>query len=269
MIGCEDAAPTEYTPSYVVQALLIVDEPIKDIFVLQSASLRDSFQFENTFLTNAKVQIIGDGHLFDLVCDSVSKSYYLIDTTYKVKPKSEYQLKISLDNGTQISGKTFTPNRFEWIQKPPSEIQYPVDTLTMPSYFKVSWTKTDTIKYYILSIKALDTLEYGKYLTPPIDENNRRIVRNWNEGRNNYFRDITSWGFAPASELPVVWNFFKWFGWQEMTVYAPDDNFLLWSLQVFSFREMNPQLTSIRGAFGYFGSASRIQTTGFLLKNQP
>ncbi|OGU59853.1 MAG: hypothetical protein A2X64_04070 [Ignavibacteria bacterium GWF2_33_9] len=269
LISCEDPAPTDYTPSYVVQALLLVDEPIKGFQIFQTASLTDSFNVENTYYKNAEVKLSGEGQEFTLYWDEKSLSYNYQDTTYLVKSKTQYELKIKLSDGTEISGTTFTPAKFDWIEKPPVEIQYPKDTLSLPSSFKISWTKTDTIKYYILSIKALDTLEYGKYLLPPTDEKNRRILQNWNRDRDRYFRDITSWGFAPASELPGLWNFFKWYGQQELSVYAPDDNFLLWSLQVFSFSEMNPQLTSIKGAFGYFGSASLIRHQGFLLKNQP
>lgn len=268
-ISCEDTAPTEYTPSYVVQALLIVNEPIKGISVLESASLRDSFLMESTIIKDASVQITGDDKVFDLMFNPESNSYEYADSTYKVKPHLEYKISIKLNNGKAISGTTFTPNAFEWIKEPPKDIQYPKDTLNLPSNFNVSWTKTDTIKYYILSILALDTLNYGKYLSPQTEELNRRILRPWNKNSKYYFRDLSSWGFAPTSDLPVVWNFFKWFGMQELTVYAPDDNFLKWSLQVFSFRELDPQLSTLKGAFGYFGSAARIRTQSFLIKNQP
>lgn len=268
LFSCEDEAPTDYLKSYVVQALLLVNEPIHNIQVLQSGSLRDSFIVDNSFIQNAEVQITGDDKVFNLSFDPKTKTYFFSDTTYKVKEQKKYDIKIKLDNGNIITGSTFTPKSFNWIEKPGEKIQYPLDTLALPSTFKVSWTKTDTIKFYLLSIVALDTLNYGSYLEPSTDELNRRILRPWNENRDNYFRDRSNWGYAQLNELPVVWNFFKWFGMQEMTIYAPDDNYLLWSLQVLSFREFNPELTSLKGAYGYFGSAAAIRAKSFLIKNQ-
>jgi hypothetical protein len=236
-----------------------VNEPIQNIQVLHSSSLRDSFIVDNTYIQNAEVQITGDERVFNLMYDKITKTYFYSDTTYKVKEQKSYELKITLDNGNIITGRTFTPKSFEWINKPEENIQYPLDTLKLPSTFEISWSKTDTIKFYLLSIVALDTLNYGSYLKPPTEDLNRRILRPWNE----------NWGYSQVNELPVVWNFFKWFGWQEITIYAPDDNYLLWSLQVLSFREFNPELTSLKGAYGYFGSTSIVKARSFLIKNQP
>lgn len=270
IISCEDVAPTEYTPKYIVQGLLIVGEPIDDIALFQTQSLRDSFIYDNSIIKTADVKIVGDGKTFQLVYDNTSKKYIYPDTNYKVKELTHYSLEIKTPDGKILTSKTFTPKSISWIKRPDKSIQYPLDTINLPSNYKISWTKSDTIQFYLIRIKPLDTLEYGKYLTPPTDEKNRRIMRSWIRRPEYYFRETTNWAFLPTTEVPVVWNSFKWFGLTEIRIYAPDANYLKWTLQSFAVRDFNELLNSIEGeAFGTFGSAATVTDTTFVLKNQP
>jgi hypothetical protein len=266
--SCEDAAPTEYTPSYVVEAILIVNQPIQDIYVKVTQSLRDSFIVDNSYLKDAKVQISGDNQIFNLELDPrTNKSYYYPDTSYKVKGSIEYQIKITLSNGKIFTGKTQTPEQIEWISRSPKFIQYPKDLNNYKSDVKISWTKAKDIQYYLLRIKPLDTLNYGKYLSPSTLDSNERILNNFNKNNKNYFREITSWAFLPTTETPIVISTFKWYGYQEVTIFASDENYTKWALQLFASSSLNPQLTTIEGgAFGCFGSASIIKDTSFVLK---
>ncbi|MCE5304372.1 hypothetical protein LLG34_01535 [bacterium] len=86
--------------------------------------------------------------------------------------------------------------------------------------------------------------------------------------REAYYRDLSYWVIVPSSKVPVVWTVFKWYGLHEVSVYAPDFNFLRWMVQTMT-GEINPLLSSVKGAFGYFGSASVIRDTSVILKNQP
>lgn len=268
--SCEDAAPTEYTPKYIVQGMLIVGEPIDNITLFQTQSLRDSFIYENSIVKTADVKIVGDGRTFQLVYDNTSKKYIYLDKDYKVKELTHYSLEIKTPDGKILTSKTFTPKSISWIKRPDKSIQYPLDTINLPSNYKISWTKSDTIQFYLIRIRPLDTLEYGKYLTPPTDEKNRRIMRSWIRRPEYYFRETTNWAFLPTTEVPVVWNSFKWFGLTEVRIYAPDANYLKWTLQSFAVRDFNQLLNSIEGdAFGTFGSAATATDTTFVLKNQP
>lgn len=268
IISCEDEAPTNYTPSYFVEALLIVDAPITDIRVLVSQPLSDSFNYNNSIVRNAKVQILEGDNVYDLTISSNdSDGYYYPDVTYKVKPNTNYKLKIILDNNQEISGETTTPSQFKWISQPDYYIQYPIDTVNLPSPFSIQWELVNNVLYYVLSIRCLDTLEYGKYLNPPTEEKNRRVFRPW-DMNESFYRELSYWVIVPSSKVPVVWTVFKWFGLHEVTIYAPDYNFLRWNVQAMS-SEINPLLTSVEGAFGYFGSASVIRDTSVILKNQP
>lgn len=270
IISCEDVAPTEYTPKYIVQGLLTVGEPINDIALFQTQSLRDSFIYENSIFKTADVKIIGDNRTFQLVFDNNRNRYIFPDTTYKVKELTNYSLEIKTPDGKILTSKTYTPKSINWINRPDKTIQYPLDTINLPSNYKISWTKSDTIQFYLIRIRPLDTLEYGKYLNPPTDEKNRRIMRSWIRRPEYYFRETTTWAFLPTTDVPVVWNSFKWFGLTEVKIYAPDANYLKWTLQSFAVRDFNQLLNSIDGdAFGTFGSVATITDTTFVLKNQP
>lgn len=270
IFGCEDTPPTEYTPKYIVQGLLIVGEPIRDISLFQTQSLRDSFIYEKSIIKNADIKIYSEGRIFPLVFDNDTKKYIYPDTSYKVKELTHYEIEIKTQDGKILKGKTFTPKSINWIKRPDRQLQYPLDTINLPSTYRISWTKSDTIQFYLIRVKPLDTLNYGKYLTPPTDEKNRRIMRPWIRRPEYYFRELTTWSFVPTTEVPVVWNAFKWFGLTEVKIYAPDANYLKWTLQSFASRDFNQLLNSIEGdAFGTFGSAATITDTSFILKNQP
>lgn len=270
IISCEDVAPTEYTPKYIVQGLLTVGEPINDIALFQTQSLRDSFIYDNSIFKTADAKIIGDNRTFQLVFDNNTNRYIFPDTTYKVKELTHYTLEIKTPDGKILTSKTYTPKSINWINRPGKTIQYPLDTINLPSNYKISWTKSDTIQFYLIRIRPLDTLEYGKYLNPPTDEKNRRIMRSWIRRPEYYFRETTTWAFLPTTDVPVVWNSFKWFGLTEVKIYAPDANYLKWTLQSFAVRDFNQLLNSIEGdAFGTFGSVATTTDTTFVLKNQP
>ena len=269
-VGCEDQAPTDYEQDFVVEALLIVGEPIGNIRVLSTQSLRDSFVYENSFIPDAKITISNNEKSYQLNYNEEKKYYEYPDQTELVKELTEYHLRIELNDGNVFTGKTFTPKTFEWIKDADPAIQYPQDTINLPSNYNISWTKADTIKFYILRITPLDTLNYGKYLTPPTEEMNRRIMKPWINKPEYYFREITTWSFVPTTDVPIVWSVFKWFGMNEVAIFAPDANFLNWTLQTFVSQELNELLTSVEGgAYGYFGSASMIKDTSFVIKNQP
>ncbi len=266
--ACEDPVPTDYIPRNIVQGILIVDDPITNIIVMKSQSIQDSFDFNNSLIRDAEVIIRGDNSEFILVSEqSGSKGYYLEDTTYKVKPNTTYKLEIILNDGTVITGKTTTPERFDWRLKTPHPIQFPLDTIKLPATDSIAWTVSPGTEFYLIDVRCLDTLNYGQYLDPKTEELNRRIYKPWRDD-DNYF-EHSEWALIPNTKTSVVWNIFKWYGRHHVNVYAPDYNFLEWWLQHFASREQNDLLNSIENGIGVFGSAAIIRDTTFLLKNQP
>src|SRR5688500_5587450 len=81
--GCEDAAPTEYIPETVVEAFLIVGEPIRGIRVTRSQSVADTFRYANSAVADADVRLITGDRTFQLQYreDEHVGEYYLPDST--------------------------------------------------------------------------------------------------------------------------------------------------------------------------------------------
>ena len=93
-------------------------------------------------------------------------------------------------------------------------------------------------------------------------------------GSEEYYYEISTSNLIANTETPIVWLAFKWFGLNEIAVYAPDKNYLDWFLQMVSWDGSSyhdPNLDSVEGegAIGVFGSAAVIKGNMFLLKNQP
>ena len=271
VISCEDSSLSDYKEDFIVEALLVVGEPINNITVMRSQPVSGIFNYDSSMVKDANVKIIGDGKEFDLKFrpkEFGSIGYFSADTTYIVKSGIEYKIEITLNNGKFITGKTTTPPATSWIYLPDELVQYPLDTLNIPQGDSISWQAVVGFPYYMISIKNMDTLNYGIYLNPPTDELNRRIYRPFGGGERAY-RDPISIFPIPSNKTPVLWTAFRWFGKHQIKIYVPDFNFLRWFLQAQTKGEADPLLTSVDGAIGYFGSASVIQYDFFLLKNQP
>jgi hypothetical protein len=265
LFSCEDPVPTDYIEEKFVEAYLIVNEPIRDIAVMKTQPLNSVFNYDSSFVGNLDVYIIEGENRMKLEFNG--KSYYYPDTTYLVKPQTKYFLEIDCIDGNKVSGETTTPSAFSWVNKPKDIIYFPKDTMNLPSVdsLVIEWEKS-TI-FYLIAITCIDTLEYGKYLTPVSGEMNRRIYKPFSNDRR--YKEISSWSFMPNNKTPVVWNYFKWFGMHDVTIYSPDPNFLEWAIQYFVKNSYDPLLGSIKGGIGVFGSAAVVRDTSFLVKNQP
>lgn len=269
LIACGDDVPTDYKAENFVEAVLLVDHPIDNIKVLRTQPISSKFSYYQAFIKDAEVVIIGDNRemLLSFRDDSLNPRYYFGENDYLVKPSTKYRLRIKLKDGSILTGETTTPERSQWLQKPNTYIQYPLDSLNLPPSDTIAWQKVPGFDYYMIAVVALDTLEYGKYLNPPTIERNRRIYKPYLEER--FYKELSQSAFLPATRTPVVWSTFKWFGLHEVVIYTPDWNFTRWFLQNLSSSQLNPLLGSIEGGLGVFGTASVLRDTLVLLKNQP
>ncbi|MCB0712928.1 MAG: DUF4249 family protein [Ignavibacteriae bacterium] len=272
--GCEDPIPTDYIPEYVFTGYLIVDEPVKNITLTRSLEPLDSFEYSKATVADAVIRIWNNTDTFDLVyvpSDTGVGSYQARDLEMLVKPGTEYFMEATIPDGSVLTSSTVTPERIEWLQAPREMLQYPIDTLNLPSpdSLKLIWTPSPGVTEYLISVEALDTLNYGSYLEPPTGESNRRIERFFEDNAPRY-NDVVRWGFLQNTQVNVVWFAFKWFGQHEITVYAPDPAMLEWFKQVrFGGNQFQSLLSNIEGGVGVLGSASVARQNAFLLKNQP
>lgn len=272
--GCEDAAPTEYIPETVVEAYLIVGEPVSGIRVMRSQAVLDTFRFRNSAIADADVILFAGDRQMQLAYranDGVGE-YYLPDTSYRVEPTTNYRLVVTTKDGVVVTGETRTPVQIAWVVPPKAVMQYPLDSLNLdpPDSLRLSWTGAPGVSEYLISVRSLDTLGYGTYLNPPTDERNRRIERFFEKNSPKY-DDVARIGFIQATGTPISWFAFKWFGRQEVTVFASDAAFVNW-YKMTSWQNpasYEPLLGSVKGGLGVVASASVVRADVFILKNQP
>ena len=275
--NCEDPVPKDYVELTLIEALLIVDNPIEKIRLTRTLPITEPYYYGNALIKNATIFIYDDENEFKLTFkeyDSANikqSAYYYADTTYKIKPNTEYKLRVILNNGNEITGTTITPNRIEWIRKIDYLIPYPNDTFKLPAYNggQTEWTNGDSgTLFYIYSIICLDTLWYGKYLTPPTIDTNRRIrIRNNNDNNPPRPAEIVINSVSIINKAPFNWSFCRWFGKHKLKIYAPDKNYRQWFAYYLMSPNFNDKSYSVKGAAGYFGSATVIEADFFLLKN--
>lgn len=281
--SCEDPVPLDdYTPRKIIESYIIVGEPIHDLAVSKTQALNVSFSAtmsrkEGSDLVSSF--IIEELNTSGAVVNSLqlerdtANLWGAIDKSYLVKPSTKYMIRISFQDGDSATGETITPGQISWNenQRVRKSIQFPIDTLKAPSTDTLSWNAVQGGSFYMIGIRCLDTTGYGQYLIPSTDEQNRRIERSYRN--NNFFREISFNALIANTKSSVVWGAFKWFGRQEVAMYAPDFNMIRWFLANRGSRDYNPLLGSLKtnseNTFGFFASASVARDTVFLVKNQP
>jgi len=268
LFSCVEDNENQFKEEYLLEAFIIVGDPISNIRFMRTIPILDTFSLERVIIQDADIIIfneIGDTLALELNED-ITKAYQAIDKSYLVKENVKYNLKVIYKNDTMIATTT-TPKVFNWVEKAPDIIQYPKDSIKLNEQVKVKWENPGSFNFYHIVTKCLDTLEYGKYLDSATDELNRRIVI-FRENDSRY-KNITNHGLSPNNEGSIIWTTFKWYGLQEVTIYNPDYNWFRWLGQYFQ-SEYNDILSSVDGkkVRGVFGSASAIRDTTFILKNQ-
>jgi len=273
--GCEDAPPNVYTAEYVVEGYLVVDEPMGGIKVTLSQSVSDTFRSSNGFVDDADVRVI-DGsitHLLEFRSTSPSGAgaYYLPDTSVKVQPNRLYRLEVRTRDGKLMTAQTATPGRISWTVPPKDTVSIPPKSdpafLKPPDSLRLAWIDVAGTPEYLISVRALDTLEYGRYLPAPTEKKNRRVDPDLDKQFPRY-NDISRWGFLAGLSTPIVWSAFKWYGPQEVAVWAADDNMIKWFKMTYwqGNPTYDPLLGNVKGdGMGIFASSSVARKTVFLV----
>ena len=286
LVSCEDPIPFEYIPENVLQAYLIVGNPIDDVLLYKSQAINSTFNLEDAIIKDAKIKIKYSEfdttkfefvfkEEFDLKYSGNSTLKYKSSNGHIVQKLSQYDIEIILSDESKITATTITPDSLTWENKLGSIIQYPIDSINYStSEDFLAWkpnseyTTIQTNGFYHLQVRSLDTAEYGIYLDPADPSKmNRRIERDFREDWS--YNEISSNAYIPTTSTPVVWNTFKWYGLHEITIYSMDFNWSKTLLQQLASSSYDPLLNAVEGnGIGTFASACAIRDTFFLLKNQ-
>jgi hypothetical protein len=271
--GCEDQPPFAYEPVPYVEGYLFVDQPIDGITVAWSQSLGVPYDAAAAMERNAIVTVSTDSAVYPLTYHEHRGigSYRCADSTILVRPRTRYTLSVQLPDGRALSAETVTPERIAWTRPPQPLLQYPSDTLTLPSpdSLRVSWTQGNTVEF-LIRVRCVDTAGYGAYLAPPTDELNGRTnnLASFETPERRTFYGTTRWGFVQTTQAPTVWTAFRWYGRNAVAILAPDKHFMDWfKLTRFSGNpQYNAEYSNIRGGAGVFGSAAVAESEVFLRK---
>lgn len=268
--GCGDPVPTDYEQEIVVEGFVFVGQPIEGIRVMKTLPISDTFRFVDAIIRDADVRITADGVplAVEYVPDSLGGTYRVADRTYRAATGVTYDLEV-VALGKRLTASTVTPDTLAWIRAPKDTLQYPgrMFELTRNDSLDVSWTAVSGVSQYIVAVECMDTLGYGVYLDPQTTDTNRRIR---DQDRFDTGTLIAServrFGFSILPRAPTVWSVFKWFGKQEIRVYAGDPAFQEWFRMVGFGRRSSYdyRLSNIKGGLGTWGSASVISKASFL-----
>lgn len=272
-VACEDQPPTDYVPVPFLEGYLIVDEPIEGIVVAVSQPITERFDYGRMMARDAEVVVTANGVEYPLefvVRDGVG-SYRSPDTTYRVQPGTRYGIRVRMADGTVLTAETTTPQRIDWTIPPRDVLQYPQDTtqLFSPDSLRIAWTPGNSPEY-IIRVTVLDTLGYGRYLTPQNEEINERTNNlPFEDPGDPQFYTRIRWGFIQVSQAPTVWAAFRWYGKNEVAILAPDKALLEWfKATQWGGRsvEYRDQYSNVEGGLGVFASSSVAKKEVFLLK---
>lgn len=274
-VACEDQPPTDYVPVPFLEGYLIVDEPVEGIVVAVSQPITERFDYGSMMARNAEVVLSANGvdHPLTYVERDGVGTYRSVDTTLRVQPETQYRIRVRMGDGTTMTAETTTPQRITWVIPPRDILQYPQDTtqLFSPDSLRIAWTPGNSPEY-IIRVTVLDTLGYGRYLTPPTEEINERTNNlPFEDPGDPQFYTRIRWGFIQVSQAPTVWAAFRWYGRSEVAILAPDKALLEWfKATQWGGRsvEYRDQYSNVQGGLGVFGSASVAAKEVLLLKRQ-
>ena len=273
--ACEDPIPDDaYVEELVVEGFAIAERPLTGIRIYRTLSINDTFDLNKAMIRDANVVITENGTRVPVhyVPDSLGGRYEAIDTSYRVKHNSTYEITVNAIGKTATATAT-TLDKFEWIAPPKDTMQYPGEARETERFdsLRVSWEGQPGVFIYVLGIECLDTTGYGEYLVPPTADTNRRIRKEEFDDNLLVGRERTRYGLAVVANSDIVWRVFKWFGPHKLRVYAGDRAYQEWFQQVgFGGRSTyDYRLGNVEGALGVFAGASELTGDFFLKKDQP
>jgi hypothetical protein len=291
--ACGDPArEVDFAEAYTVQGFLVVGDPIRDILVARTGTIADTFKLATRLVSDAQVQItLGSStgtvsRTFALRYNAARGSYEVPDSTVRVLADTVYSLRVETRSvsggGTAVfTGQTRTPQQIRWIREPRRVLQYPKNDMEIQvtsDTLLVAWSPVRGVQDYLVGIRCNDTSGYGvhfpRFLNRAADtsQKTRRIERFF-ESQDPRYAEIIRYALRAQTASPLIWTGFKWFGYNEIIVFAADPNWLNW----YRMRNLagnpryNPLLGSIKSetgddVYGAFGSASEVRKEVFVLK---
>lgn len=273
--ACDSTDPGGLPPEYVVEAILVSDEPLPPIRLSRTTGVTESYDFSRLAVRDATVALHpmkADGSMEEYREDPEQPGLYLpASPAARAQPLETYRLEVLIpETGASITGTTVVPDTFGVVNATLQRAVYQTN-----EQLEITVTRSSvpgrSQNYYIFVTESLDPRE--DQLTPigasildampagvdTIEDLRVRGSPLLNE--NNYA--VNSDG---TLTIRYPWIGTVFFGPNRISINALDDNlydfFRSQSVQqggsTFAPGEIPNPLEPVRGAHGVFGSYARV-----------
>lgn len=261
-IGCEIYPQDEYEEHYVVEAYLVANDTLPEVWVSKTSPMNEKVTHGENFISEANVEIRllnADSSVAD-VYQYQGEGVYHPQEPAVVKPQRLYQLHVQLSNNQIVKSYTFVPGTFETVNKLEESYIYQSD-----QQINVEITPNpypDQQGFYIFTANAKDTSKSN--LTPFY----RDLVKDKDSNVKTYYINSSNiiYGNERSEDgnifLIAPWTTIAFYGQNEILVNAMDDNLYNFWRSYNQQAGLSPlvpgELQNIRynvdGGIGIFGS---------------
>lgn len=274
----------------VVDGLLLVDQPLPELFVRRTLPPGQAYSQEVAGVTDAEVRIVQGDQVFEYAPDPARPGRYLPPSAAPlVQTTTEYRLEVDVE-GKQVRARTTTPERMQVRQAVLLDEDTQEIMRTLKSFAEVGdevYTAPENQLTHLEGIIELHLEKAGKAYQAALftlEENARLLDEDFPERYDETPEDLRANQSPPfaASDGIVRWPWFAvvYTGRSLIKVFALDHNW-------FEFARSRPDLQEeggfagglagdnferpffqVEGGIGLFGSAS-VDSVGFVVLPRP
>ncbi len=286
VFGCDlmDASRDTFEPEVIIESYQAAGEQLKPVFLSRTVPVDAVYDFDQHAITGAEVRVSrldGDGSPVDVIAyvesDTLPGMYQAAES-HTVRPLGTYRLDADVaELQAAVSAVTVVPDTF-------SLVSASVDTLRYLSsdQLELVITRSDYPgRQNIFLFEVLAMLPRVELLTPFAEALYREVLEDTDEGLD----ELISGSSPPLNEgnydpnpdgtltLRIPWFTFSFFGPNQLTANAIDDNlldfyrsqFVQQGGSTFSPGEIPNVLERVSGGRGVFGSYSDATFDTFLI----
>lgn len=276
--ACDPYQQDDYREQYVVQAFMVVDQPMPMIRLTTTSPINATYNTNAVAVSGAQPEIRkldAQGKVLQTIPYRMKSAgwYEALNPQIKVDPLSTYELSIRTANAPEITARTFTPDRLRVLNLNNTSIKY---QSTEQFEVIVSYSAyPGRQNYYVFTVETLDPdkAELTPFYADAIGEDERETV--FKNQSNIVFEG--NYGLDPsrtALTLKLPWLGFAFYGPNRVSTHVLDDAMydfirtkdVQLGGSTLSPGEINNVLTNVKNGLGIFGSYASASVDINILK---
>jgi len=278
LTACDPYRQDDYREQYVVQAYMVVDQPMPMIRLTTTSPINNTYDVNAVAVSGAQLEIRklnAQGAVIQTIPYRMKSAgwYEPLNLQTKVDPLSTYELRVRAGNAPEITAQTFTPDRIRVLNLNNSSITY---QSTEQFEVIVSYSAyPGRQNYYLFTVETLDPdkAELTPFYADAIGEDERETV--FKNQSNIVFEG--NYGLDPsrtALTLKLPWLGFAFYGPNRVTTHVLDDAMydfirtkdVQLGGSTLSPGEINNVITNVKNGIGIFGSYASASVDINILK---